>query len=94
MVKKTAKIVSKPTNNPSPDQWVTGGGVDPELQLSKSVIPIDEAQDKPKAYPHRVSFDMETDQYKRLKRASFEQETPMNEILREAIESWLKSRNY
>ena len=37
---------------------------------------------------------MNASQYKRLKWASFDSETPMNSILREAVEEWMKSRNY
>ena len=37
---------------------------------------------------------MDAAQYKRLKWASFDSETPMNSILREAVEEWMKSRNY
>ena len=47
-----------------------------------------------KTYPHRISFDMDNPQYKRLKWASFDSERPMNSILREAVEEWMKSRNY
>lgn len=47
-----------------------------------------------KAYPHRISFDMEKAQYKRLKLAAVHEERAMNEILREAIEHWMKQNNY
>ncbi|WP_199313418.1 ribbon-helix-helix domain-containing protein [Leptolyngbya sp. FACHB-671] len=46
------------------------------------------------AFPHRISFDVDTLQYKRLKRAAFEEDRPMNEIIREAVEEWLNKRNY
>lgn len=46
------------------------------------------------AFPHRISFDVDTPQYKRLKRAAFEEDRPMNEIIREAVEEWLIKRNY
>ncbi|MGL5938833.1 MAG: hypothetical protein ACRC2S_00370 [Waterburya sp.] len=47
-----------------------------------------------RTYPHRISFDMDASQYKRLKWASFDSESPMNNILREAVEEWMKSRGY
>lgn len=47
-----------------------------------------------KTYPHRISFDMEGSQYKRLKWASFDSGNSMNSILREAVEEWMKTRNY
>jgi predicted DNA-binding protein len=47
-----------------------------------------------KPYPHRISFDMATPQYKRLKWASFDSDRTMNEILREAVEDWMKARDY
>jgi hypothetical protein len=46
------------------------------------------------AFPHRISFDVDAPQYKRLKRAAFEEDRPMNEIIREAVEEWLSKRNY
>ncbi len=49
-------------------------------------------EEKPRKYPHRVSFDMETKQYKQLKRAAFEGDRPMNEILREAVDKWLREQ--
>ncbi|MBF2088494.1 MAG: hypothetical protein IGR90_06250 [Synechococcales cyanobacterium K32_A2020_035] len=49
-------------------------------------------EEKPRKYPHRISFDMETKQYKQLKRAAFEGDRPMNEILREAVDKWLRDQ--
>lgn len=49
-------------------------------------------EEKPRKYPHRVSFDMETKQYKQLKRAAFEGDRTMNEILREAVDKWLREQ--
>lgn len=88
------------------DSWVSSGGVDPEIkssvssakekskEVSQKVVSLDEKLENEKTYPHRISFDMENSQYKRLKWASFDSECPMNSILREAVEEWMKSRNY
>jgi hypothetical protein len=101
MVEKRSRIAKKPpTIPPIADAWVTEAGLDPELQSQQqssqpTVVETAEATDKKgKPYPHRVSFDMATQQYKRLKRASFETDQSMNELLREAVEAWLKTRNY
>ena len=108
--KNRRKIAKKPQTQslPNPDTWVSSGGVDPEIE--SSTPPVKEksedvekkitssststAQERKKTYPHRISFDMNASQYKRLKWASFDSETPMNSILREAVEEWMKSRNY
>lgn len=82
MVRKP-RITPKPKAPMTTDTWVTQGGLDPELPT-----------EKPKTYPHRISFDMDTAQYRRLKRAAFECEQPMNEILRDALEDWLSARQY
>lgn len=92
MVDKRRRLAKKPTS-PSPDSWVQGGGIDPEIQPSPTPEPEPE-ESKGKPYPHRVSFDMTTAQYRRLKRSAFEEERSLNDILREAVEDWLKSRNY
>lgn len=100
MVKKpTSRFKAKPTTPPpAADSWVKQGGTDPEIQTEQpeeEAIATPPTEDSGKGkYPHRISFDMATPQYKRLKRASFEEETPMNEILREAVEDWLKARDY
>lgn len=99
MVDKRRRIASKPNTPPTADAWVSSGGIDPETQQSiESLQPVVElspsTEDKGKPYPHRVSFDMDKQQYKRLKTAAFESERAMNEILREAIENWLRTRNY
>lgn len=101
MVEKRSRIAKKPpTIPPIADAWVTEAGLDPELQSPPppseppSVEPAEASDKKGKPYPHRVSFDMATQQYKRLKRASFETDQSMNELLREAVEAWLKARDY
>lgn len=101
---KRQRIARKPPTPPAAaDAWVSSGGLDPETsqapKAEPSAAPTPPAiptplEEKGKAYPHRISFDMETPQYKRLKRASFEEERPMNEILRDAVEAWLKTRDY
>lgn len=97
MVKKQ-RIAPKPTTPPpAADTWVSNGGIDPELSPPPPTAPPAQAEPetvKGKTYPHRVSFDMETPQYRRLKRAAFESDRPMNEILREAIEDWLRTHEY
>ena len=110
MNKNRRKIAKKPPtqSKPNPDSWVSEGGVDPEIKSLTS--PTNEkskdvekktvssstkgAQENRKTYPHRISFDMNASQYKRLKWASFDSESPMNSILREAVEEWMKSRDY
>ncbi len=99
MVDKRRRIVGKPaTPPPAADGWVTSGGLDPELQNQSIVTPelvpepSQPIEEKGKAFPHRISFDMDKQQYRRLKRASFDSERPMNDILREAVEEWLKAR--
>ena len=108
--KNRRKIAKKPQTQslPNPDSWVREGGVDPEIESSTPPIneksedvekkaasfSTSEAQENKKTYPHRISFDMDASQYKRLKWASFDSETPMNSILRGAVEEWMKSRNY
>ena len=98
MVKPRKRIAKKP---PTADDWVSQGGTDPEIE--KPATPVadveeeieEEVEEKGKRkYPHRVSFDLDNAQYKRLKRAAFEEECSMNEILREAIEDWMQARNY
>ena len=94
MVKRNR--IARKTTPPSPDQWVQEGGIDPEAQ-QQSTSPTPPApapaEDK-KKYPHRISFDMDPDQYKRLKWAAFDSGQAMNAILREAIEEWMQSRSY
>ncbi|MEL7079018.1 MAG: hypothetical protein AAGM46_24240 [Cyanobacteria bacterium J06582_2] len=108
--KNRRKIAKKPQTQslPNPDSWVSEGGVDPEIESLTDIVKSDsnkvekkavssttvEATENKKTYPHRISFDMDAAQYKRLKWASFDSEAPMNSILREAIEEWMKSRNY
>ena len=99
--KKRRKIAKKPQAQSAPDSWVTEGGVDPEINLASSNSPAPALEDKDehkegneKSYPHRISFDLDSSQYKKLKWASFDSARPMNSILREALEEWIKSRNY
>ena len=108
--KNRRKIAKKPQTQslPNPDSWVSEGGVDPEIESSADTIKDNtkklnefaisesaiKATENKKTYPHRISFDMDASQYKRLKWASFDSESPMNSILREAVEEWMKSRDY
>lgn len=95
---------------PEADAWANAGGKDPEFQqevehpqpptappeTSQPVpeLPPNEPGKVARKFPHRISFDMDTPQYKRLKRASFDSDRPMNEVLREAVEDWLKRQGY
>ena len=92
--KKRRKIAKLPQAQSSPDSWVSEGGLDPEINLSSSDSVAEDEKVPEKTYPHRISFDMDNSQYKRLKWASFDTDRPMNSILREAVEEWMKSRNY
>lgn len=100
MVKRPRIAPNPPKTPPAADAWVNDAGLDPELQTQSSepqttpVEPEQPPEKKGKPYPHRVSFDMETQQYRRLKRASFETDQSMNELLREAVEDWLKASDY
>lgn len=104
MVERKRRKIAKKPQTQNPDTWVTEGGVDPEIVPpveeetkkieTKAETKTSEKQDNDRTYPHRISFDMEEPQYKRLKWASFDSERTMNSILREAIEEWMKARNY
>jgi len=93
MVKQQRSRISKPPVVAA-DNWVSSGGIDPEIQSSPAplVAQPEEVQGKP--YPHRISLDLSEEQYERLKLASFKLKRSMNEILREAADSWLKAANY
>ncbi len=98
----------EPIASPSADSWVNSGGIDPEIQsvvtpevevaatptAATAVEPKLEPDSPEKQFPHRISFDMSKEQYKRLKLASFQLERPMNEILRDAVETCLQSSGY
>ena len=101
MVKRDRKIAPRPTTRPAADEWIKSGGVDPEVQPALPTAeteaepePQPQPTEKGKPFPHRISFDTDKQQYKRLKRASFEEERSLNDILREATEEWLKIHNY
>jgi hypothetical protein len=88
--KRDRRIAAKPTTPPpAADNWVSSGGLDPEIQPA----PAPELETKGKPYPHRISFDTTKEQYKRLKKACFEEERSLNDAIREAVEDWLKTRN-
>ena len=108
--KNRRKIAKKPQTPflPNPDNWISEGGIDPEIESSTPALKENsegvekkevltstvETTENKKTYPHRISFDLDASQYKRLKWASFDSESPMNSILREAVEEWMKSRDY
>lgn len=93
--KRDRRIAAKPTTPPpAADDWVSSGGVDPEIQPAPTAAPAPEPPKPPgKPYPHRISFDTTTEQYKRLKYACVDEGRSLNDALREAVENWLKSRN-
>ena len=90
MVDKRRQKIAAPPPTQNPDNFVHAAGRDAELQ-TPAPLPQEKAQDKGKKYPHRVSFDMERTQYRQLKKAAFESDRPMNEILREAVDQWLSN---
>jgi hypothetical protein len=91
--KRQSKITRKP-GQPNPkevEQLLNGLGTDPETSEQVDTEP---SESKGKAYPHRLSADFDAAQYKRLKWASFDTGEPMTNILRDAVEDWLKARGY
>ena len=101
MVEKKRRIARKPsTPPPEADRWIEQGGVDPEATKPAEPPPTpappkpEPEKDEAKTYPHRISFDMASPQYKRLKWAAFDSDRSMNEILREAAEDWMNARDY
>lgn len=92
---KRPKIAKKPSAPPlAADAWVSSGGLDPEVQQPIEATAPESPSAKVKPYPHRISFDTTKEQYKRLKRAAFEEERSLNDVIREAVEDWLKTHNY
>jgi len=104
---KRPRIASKPTTPPpAADSWVNEQ-IDPEITKPAISPPVKQeppklepqpteptAAEKKRLYPHRISFDTDKEQYRRLKRAGFETERALTDIAREAVEDWLKSRGY
>jgi len=95
---KRQRISKKPNSTPpSADHWVNAEN-EPNQSSETATSSQPETKIKGKSsggtYPHRLSFDMETSQYRRLKRAAFEQERSMNEIIREAVDQWLETSDY
>jgi hypothetical protein len=100
---KRQRIASRPnTPPPEADQWVSEK-LDPEIKSpivpvsatpEPSPAPTAPTKEKGKAFPHRISFDTDADQYRRLKRAGFESDRALTDIAREAVEDWLKARDY
>jgi hypothetical protein len=97
MVEKKSRITRKPAPKPEAvEGFLEQLGTDPESTLAKTTPPPVATDDegKGKAFPHRLSADFTTEQYKRLKRAGFETGQPMTTIVREAVEDWLRAREY
>jgi len=102
MVDKKRRIARNPKSKiPSQkaDEWINQGGIDPEISTSQpsseqSKEEVGTGKSVSKKYPHRISFDLSDAQYKRLKWSSFDSNRPMNVILREAVEEWLKAHDY
>ena len=98
MVEKKSRITRKPAPKPEDvEGFLEQLGTDPESTLATpapQTMPAGDDGAKAKAFPHRLSADFTTEQYKRLKRAGFETDQPMTTIVREAVEDWLKARGY
>lgn len=104
VAKKGSRIARNPKEKEiiaEADEWINQGGIDPETVIpSEAPTPTppeptqENNDDQARKFPHRISFDMSKEQYKRLKWASFDGDRSMNEILREAAEEWMKARNY
>lgn len=95
MVEKKSRITRKPAPKPEAvEGFLEQLGTDPETREHVSTDSRVEPVDKGKAFPHRLSADFSTEQYKRLKRAGFETDQPMTTIVRESVEDWLKARGY
>ncbi|MGB3310288.1 MAG: hypothetical protein WBG32_08595 [Nodosilinea sp.] len=99
MVEKRSRITRKPAPKPEAVEGFLGQlpqdgdtAPTPAPDPPQPVTTDDGA--KGKAFPHRLSADFTTSQYKRLKRAGFETDQPMTTIVREAVEDWLKARGY
>jgi len=93
MVEKKSRITRKPAPK-AVEGFLEQLDTDPESTLTKPTPPPVATDDKGKAFPHRLSADFTTEQYKRLKRAGFETGQPMTTIVREAVEDWLRARGY
>lgn len=92
---KRQRIAKKPEPPPAADDWVSSGGLDPEIVAPKvEPQPAAKSPEGGKPYPHRISFDTTKEQYKRLKRACFESERSLNDAIREAVDRWLDETGY
>lgn len=98
---KRQRISKNPNSTPpEADSWVNAEDLAESQKETPSTPATEKRETRIKgkssggSYPHRLSFDMETAQYRRLKRAAFEQERSMNEIIREAVDQWLESSDY
>lgn len=105
MVEKKLRITRKPVPKPEAvegflEKLATDGDTavpDPKKPAPPTPAAVTSQDDdggKGKAFPHRLSADFTTEQYKRLKRAGFETDQPMTTIVREAVEDWLKARGH
>lgn len=99
MVEKKSRIIRKPIPKPEAvegflDQLSTDGDTAPPAPAPPPPVAAQDDGAKGKAFPHRLSADFTTEQYKRLKRAGFETDQPMTTIVREAVEDWLSARGY
>jgi hypothetical protein len=103
VAKKGSRIARNPKEKAMTaevDKWIDLGGVDPEVrELTPNNNNQTTAEENPegeqtKKYPHRISFDIDKELYKRLKWSAFNSERSMNEILREAVDEWMQARDY
>lgn len=93
--KKRRRIASKPiTPPPEADNWVSGGGRDPEVlrsdvQTAESLnISTSKAKSSSKDYI-RTTVYLTKDLHRRLKRGALDHEMEMSDIAEAAIEQWL-----
>jgi hypothetical protein len=99
MVEKRSRITRKPAPKPEAVEGFLGqlpqdGDTAPPPAPEPPPVTTSNDGGKGKAFPHRLSADFTTEQFKRLKRAGFETDQPMTTIVREAVEAWLKARGY
>lgn len=97
MVEKKRRIARKPTTSPPPaaDDWVSGGGKDPEIpqsdvQMSKhSDVQASKAKSSSGGYKQTTVY-LTNDLHRRLKIAGLNLGMEMSDIAEQAITEWLE----
>jgi post-segregation antitoxin (ccd killing protein) len=97
VVEKKRRIAKKPTASPPPaaDDWVSGGGQDPEIppldvQTSKhSDVQTSKAKSSSPGYK-RTTVYLTNDLHRRLKVAGLNLNMEMSDIAEKAIAQWLE----